>query len=230
MPLILHGDGTNTRRYLYAGDAVDALDTILHKGRIGEIYNVGSRDEISNADLSQKLLCEFDIPISTRPRWVQYVKDRPFNDKRYAVDATKLRSLGWEQKTSFDEGLKVTANWYRRFGRTWWDNIENVLTPFPELRCGEMYDEPDPTRPAATPSITPTSTPALEQIQQMQQGAGNSALPGVRTNGYLKVPETAMNSRKRPFESEEKENIDVDSHKRAALGDGLSEVRREIFR
>ncbi len=100
-PVVLHGDGSPTRRYLFAGDAADAFDTILHKGQLGHIYNVGSYDEISNFDLSGKLLAEIGIPHGTPEefkKWVKYTHDRPFNDHRYAVDGTKLRQLGWDQR------------------------------------------------------------------------------------------------------------------------------------
>ena len=130
--LSLHGDGKHTRRYLYAGDAADAFDTILHKGLIGHAYNVGSMDEISNIELCSLLLKQFgyDHPEDIT-KYVAHTVDRPFNDRRYAVDATKLRKLGWVQKTSFEEGLKVTVEWYRKYGNTWWGDIEDVLSPFP---------------------------------------------------------------------------------------------------
>ncbi|MBE3041133.1 GDP-mannose 4,6-dehydratase [Candidatus Bathyarchaeota archaeon] len=135
-PLVLHGDGSPTRRYLYAGDAADAFDTILHKGTLGHIYNVGSYDEVSNIDICRKLLVEMGIPHEAPDEfssWVKYTHDRPFNDHRYAVDGTKLRNLGWEQKTSFEDGLRATVDWYRRFGERWWGDITQVLTPFPTL-------------------------------------------------------------------------------------------------
>ena len=135
-PLVLHGDGSPTRRYLFAGDAADAFDTILHKGQLGHIYNVGSYDEVSNIDICRRLLVEMGIKHETPEEfssWVKYTRDRPFNDHRYAVDGTKLRNLGWEQKTSFKEGLRITVDWYRRFGESWWGDITQVLTPFPTL-------------------------------------------------------------------------------------------------
>lgn len=133
---MLHGDGTHTRRYLYAGDAADAFDTILHKGRLGQIYNVGSVDEISNLTLCVKLLEEMNMPLTSSAdfsRWIKYTNDRPFNDRRYAIDGTKLSQLGWKQKTTFEEGLRMTVDWYRRFGEEWWGNISQVLTPFPTV-------------------------------------------------------------------------------------------------
>jgi dTDP-glucose 4,6-dehydratase len=149
--LIIHGDGLNTRRYLYAGDAADAFDTILHQGGVGEIYNVGSRDEVSNVKLAEMMLGLFGREGDEEA--IQYVKDRPFNDKRYAVDATKLRGLGWEQKTGFEDGLKLTVEWYRRFGKTWWGDVESVLTAFPEVREVDGWAEEDPRKPLATPSF-----------------------------------------------------------------------------
>lgn len=145
-PVVLHGDGSPTRRYLYAGDAADAFDTILHKGHIGHIYNVGSTDEISNLDLCSKLLdtmnIEHDTPEQLR-KWVKYTHDRPFNDRRYAVDGTKLRNLGWSQNTTLEEGLQITVDWFRKFGESWWGDISHVLTPFPIVSKGEVMPDDD---------------------------------------------------------------------------------------
>ncbi|KAK8114319.1 dTDP-D-glucose 4-6-dehydratase [Apiospora kogelbergensis] len=132
--MVLHGDGSPTRRYLFAGDAADAFDTILHKGTLGHIYNVGSYDEISNIELCGMLLKELGIASDDKAefnKWVKYTHDRPFNDHRYAVDGTKLRQLGWDQKTPFADGLKITVDWYKRFGEQWWGDISKVLSPFP---------------------------------------------------------------------------------------------------
>lgn len=136
-PVVLHGDGSPTRRYLFAGDAADAFDTILHRGTLGHVYNVGSYDEISNMELCSKLLKELGIPGESKAdfdKWVKYTHDRPFNDHRYAVDGTKLRKLGWDQKTPFAAGLKITVDWYKQFGEKWWGDISNVLTPFPVVK------------------------------------------------------------------------------------------------
>ena len=143
-PVVLHGDGSPTRRYLYAGDAADAFDTILHKGHIGQVYNVGSLDEVSNLQLCSKLLDVMKIPHKTTDefrKWVKYTHDRPFNDRRYAVDGTKLRNLGWQQRTTFDEGLRTTVGWYLQFGETWWGDITHVLTPFPVVTEGEVVPD-----------------------------------------------------------------------------------------
>lgn len=66
-------------------------------------------------------------------RWVKYTHDRPYNDRRYAVDDSKLKTLGWSQRTGLAEGLRRTVEWYVRFGEAWWGDISHVLTPFPVL-------------------------------------------------------------------------------------------------
>ncbi|KAK7414384.1 hypothetical protein QQX98_006749 [Neonectria punicea] len=143
-PVSLHGDGSPTRRYLYAGDAADAFDTILHKGEVGQTYNVGSYNEVSNLDLCDKLLELLKIPHKTPEqirKWIKYTHDRPFNDQRYATNDTKLRLLGWEQKTGITQGLRITVDWYTQFGETWWGDISHVLTPFPVVSEGEVMPD-----------------------------------------------------------------------------------------
>ncbi|PHH91643.1 hypothetical protein CDD83_10860 [Cordyceps sp. RAO-2017] len=147
--MVLHGDGSPTRRYLYASDATDAFDTILHKGQIGQVYNVGSVDEISNLGICTLLLTAMNISHDTPEKlseWVKYTNDRPFNDSRYAVDSTKLRQLGWQQRTSFEDGLQETSDWYRRFGEVWWGDISRALTPFPIVHDGEVTESEDVVR------------------------------------------------------------------------------------
>ncbi|KAL8715532.1 MAG: hypothetical protein Q9220_000868 [cf. Caloplaca sp. 1 TL-2023] len=137
--VVLHGDGKHTRRYLFAGDAADAFDTILHKGTIGQIYNIGSADEISNLTLCSKLLKEFGL--SESDDWISHSQDRPFNDRRYAVNGQKLCDLGWQQKTPFNEGLKMTVDWYRKYGERWWGNIDDTLGTFPVIKSPPLVPE-----------------------------------------------------------------------------------------
>ncbi|KAI5459963.1 dtdp-glucose 4,6-dehydratase [Mariannaea sp. PMI_226] len=133
-PVVLHGDGSPTRRYMYAGDATDAFDTILHKGELGQAYNVGSYNEVSNLNICGKLLTLMNIAHETPDevhKWVKYTHDRPYNDQRYATNDTKLRLLGWKQKMDLAKGLQITVDWYTQFGEEWWGDISHVLTPFP---------------------------------------------------------------------------------------------------
>ena len=146
--LVLQGDGSHSRKYIYAGDVADAFDTILHKGVLGQIYNVDSDDEVSNWSLCSKLLEIFKLPFETTEdieRYVEKGRDRPFNDMRYAVDGSKLRGLGWRPKVTFRDGLEKTVEWCRRWGDTWWGDISPALTPFPVIEgrrlVSEQHDE-----------------------------------------------------------------------------------------
>lgn len=141
--MILHGDGSPTRKYLFGSDAAEAFDTIFHKGSIGEIYNIGSYDEIRNKDLCYLLLEHFGIPTKDFSQWVEFGKDRPFNDMRYAVDCSKLSNLGWKQRTPFSQGLKITVDWYRKFGDNWWGDISHCLTAFPEIKSKDKNSQND---------------------------------------------------------------------------------------
>ena len=103
----IHGDGKNSRNFLYISDVVDAFDVVLHKGMIGEVYNIGSQTEIENMTVAKTLIGLFGY----KPEeYITHVEDRPFNDLRYLIDCSKLRSLGWEQKVHWEEGIKLTCN------------------------------------------------------------------------------------------------------------------------
>jgi hypothetical protein len=131
---------------------------------MGQIYNVGSYDEIANKDLCGHLLTEMGIPHDTveeRNKWIKYTHDRPFNDHRYAVDGTKLRQLGWDQKTSFADGLKITVEWYRRFGEHWWGDISHVLAPFPIVSGLDVHPDNEPV--TDTPQ-QPESAPKKRKV------------------------------------------------------------------
>ena len=116
---------------------------VLSKGVPGQVYNVGSDTEISNLTLCKILLDEFalDSDDESLQRKIDFVRDRPFNDHRYAVDGSKLKALGWTQNTPFAEGLRATVNWYKRFGESWWGDISGVLTPFPTAFVDEKTGE-----------------------------------------------------------------------------------------
>lgn len=138
--LPLHGSGQHTRRYLYAGDAADAFDTVLHKGEDGHVYNIGSEDEVSNVQLAGLLMEQFGLDGGMVEGRVVRGQDRPFNDTRYAIDGSRLRKLGWEQRTSLQEGLRRTVEWYTEEGRgeRWWGDIGDRLLPFPEMPAVEQ--------------------------------------------------------------------------------------------
>lgn len=116
-PLPVYGDGQYTRDWLYVIDHARAIDVIFRKGKIGETYNIGGFNEWTNLDLVN-LLCELiDKELNRAPgsskEHITFVKDRPGHDRRYAIDASKIREeLGWEPSVTFQEGLANTIAWY----------------------------------------------------------------------------------------------------------------------
>jgi dTDP-glucose 4,6-dehydratase len=117
--LPVYGKGENIRDWLYVGDHCTAIDLILHKGKEGEVYNIGGHNEKTNLEVVKSILKELGKPESL----ITYVKDRAGHDMRYAIDPSKTRSeLGWEPTTLFDEGIKKTIEWYLN-NRCWWENI-----------------------------------------------------------------------------------------------------------
>lgn len=117
--LPVYGKGENIRDWLYVEDHCTAIDLILHKGKEGEVYNIGGHNEKTNLEVVQTILRELGKPESL----ITYVKDRAGHDMRYAIDPSKTRrELGWEPTTLFDEGIKKTIKWYLD-NRSWWENI-----------------------------------------------------------------------------------------------------------
>ena len=116
-PLPVYGDGKYTRDWLYVKDHARAIDTIFHKGKIFETYNIGGFNEWQNIELV-KLLCKMmDEKLGNAPgtseNLITYVKDRPGHDKRYAIDANKIsKELGWKPSVTFEQGLSETIDWY----------------------------------------------------------------------------------------------------------------------
>lgn len=118
-PLPVYGKGENVRDWLYVEDHCSAIDLILHKGRIGEVYNVGGHNEHSNLEVVKTILRELNKPESL----ITYVTDRPGHDMRYAIDPAKITGeLGWTPATPFDQGIRKTIDWYLN-NRSWWENI-----------------------------------------------------------------------------------------------------------
>lgn len=118
-PLPIYGKGENVRDWLYVTDHCVAIDLIVRKGSVGEVYNIGGHNEKTNLEVVRAILSELDKGEDL----IQYVTDRPGHDRRYAIDPDKIRSeLGWEPTTLFDEGIKMTISWYLN-NKSWWENI-----------------------------------------------------------------------------------------------------------
>jgi len=127
-PLPVYGDGQNVRDWLYVGDHCQALETVLHKGKAGETYNIGGNNEVKNLELVT-LLCQLmdelapDLPVKPANQLITFVKDRAGHDRRYAIDATKIRTeLGWTPKETVEQGLRKTIQWYLA-NPDWWQPL-----------------------------------------------------------------------------------------------------------
>jgi dTDP-glucose 4,6-dehydratase len=118
----LYGDGLNVRDWLYVEDHCDAIWTVLNKGKAGEVYNIGGNNELNNRQLVTKILEAMGKPWE---EGVTHVKDRPGHDRRYAIDASKIkRELGWEPKHKFEKAIRTTIQWYRDH-QQWWRAIKS---------------------------------------------------------------------------------------------------------
>ncbi|HEX9917403.1 MAG TPA: dTDP-glucose 4,6-dehydratase [candidate division Zixibacteria bacterium] len=119
--LPLYGDGLNIRDWIYVLDNCRAVDIVLHKGKKGEIYNISSNNEMTNLEMTKLILKKLKKPESL----IKFVKDRPGHDRRYALDASKLRGdLGWKPKYSFEEGINKTVDWYLG-NKAWWEKVKS---------------------------------------------------------------------------------------------------------
>lgn len=118
-PLPVYGEGINVRDWLYVEDHCKAIDLILHKGHVGEVYNVGGHNEMKNIDIV-KIICK---ALGKPESLITYVTDRKGHDMRYAIDPTKIHEeLGWLPETKFADGIQKTIEWYLT-NREWWETI-----------------------------------------------------------------------------------------------------------
>ena len=122
IPLPVYGDGLNIRDWLHVGDHCRAIDMVLRKGKTGQVYNIGGSNERRNIDIVKFILKELGKPESL----IEFVKDRPGHDRRYAIDAGKIkRELGWSPAVDFDDGIRMTIKWYRE-NKWWWEKLLNA--------------------------------------------------------------------------------------------------------
>jgi len=126
LPLPLYGDGLQVRDYHYVLDHCEAIDLVLHEGEIGGVYNVGTGTEMRNIDMTHQVLELLGKPESL----IQPVRDRLGHDRRYALDVSKIRALGWEPAHTCEEAIESTVRWYVE--NEWWWRL---------IKSGEYYQE-----------------------------------------------------------------------------------------
>jgi dTDP-glucose 4,6-dehydratase len=119
-PLPVYGDGMQVRNWLYVEDCCAAIDTVLDRGEPAQVYNVGGPDELANIDVVKRIL-----KLAGRDEsLIEHVRDRPGHDRRYSLSSERVRGLGWEASTSFEDGIERTVGWYRE-NEWWWEPIRS---------------------------------------------------------------------------------------------------------
>ena len=126
--LPLYGDGKNVRDWLYVEDNCEAIDLVLQKGQPGEVYNIGGGNERQNIEITKFILKEMGLSED----FIEPVKDRPGHDRRYSIDCSKVKKLGWQPRTNFEEGLKQTIKWYQN-NQAWWKKIKEKQKEFKDF-------------------------------------------------------------------------------------------------
>jgi dTDP-glucose 4,6-dehydratase len=119
-PLPVYGDGGALRDYIHVADHCSAIDTVLRRGQDGEIYNVGGGNQVDTVVLARAILGRLGKPESL----IQFVPDRPGHDRRYSLDCTKLRALGWQPEYTFESALAATVDWYVE-NEWWWRKLKS---------------------------------------------------------------------------------------------------------
>jgi dTDP-glucose 4,6-dehydratase len=136
IPVPLYGDGLNERDWLHVLDHCRAVDLLIEAGTPGEVYNVGGGNHVRNIDLTRQILAVLGKPESL----IRPVADRPGHDRRYSLDTSKLRALGWSPQAVFEQGLRETADWYRQ-NEWWWRPIKEQDPAFKDY-YRQQYGQP----------------------------------------------------------------------------------------
>ncbi len=133
----LYGDGLNVRDWLFVEDNCAAIDLVLREGKDGEVYNIAAGNELTNLELTRRILGL----LGAGEEMIERVPDRPGHDRRYAIDATRVRELGWEPRYTLDEALELTVGWYRE-NRWWWGPLKERMELPAWLRSAGRREKP----------------------------------------------------------------------------------------
>lgn len=127
-PLPVYGDGKQVRDWLYVIDHCEGIDVVLHKGQVGKVYNLGAGNERTNIEITKLILSILNKPDSL----IKFVTDRPGHDRRYALDSSEIRALGWTPRHEFEDALRQTVNWYVE-NESWWRKIKEHQDDYKEF-------------------------------------------------------------------------------------------------
>ncbi|CAI7848417.1 unnamed protein product [Closterium sp. NIES-54] len=139
-PLPIHGDGSNVRSYLYCEDVAEAFDVVLHKGAVGQVYNIGTLRERRVIDVAHDICKMLNLDPE---KYIEFVENRPFNDFRYFLNDQKLKALGWDERTSWEDGLRKTFEWYKQ-NLDYWGDVSGALLPHPRMLSSYSMEKPMP--------------------------------------------------------------------------------------
>ncbi|KAI4387996.1 hypothetical protein MLD38_000374 [Melastoma candidum] len=176
-PLPIHGDGSNVRSYLYCEDVAEAFEVILHKGEVGHVYNIGTKKERRVIDVAKDICSLFSMDPEMS---IKFVENRPFNDQRYFLDDQKLKNLGWSERTTWEDGLKKTMEWYTS-NPDWWGDVSGALLPHPRMLMmpgGVERNGFDDGRTADVPS-------GFDKKEGTVPGSGDAAASGKPSLKFL---------------------------------------------
>jgi UDP-glucose 4,6-dehydratase len=188
-PLPIHGDGSNVRSYLYCEDVADAFEVVLHKGSVGHVYNIGTKKERTVLNVARDICNLFNLDCE---KSIQFVDNRPFNDQRYFLDDAKLKELGWQERTTWEEGLRKTLQWYTSHS-DWWGDVSGALVPHPRMlsisgveKLADLQKGPEQKDPESKTEVEATSTPnKVPLVNGTHYVVGNVAV-NAQENGVLR--------------------------------------------
>lgn len=131
----IHGSGLHSRNYVYVTDIAEAFSVILHRGKVGGVYNIGTDEEKTNLEVVRDCIRAFGKSNPGNPdAWIKFVKDREINDQHYRIDSTKLKKLGWQIEISWEEGIRKTVDWYaNNENLKRWPDFNRGLVPHPSM-------------------------------------------------------------------------------------------------
>ncbi|GER33615.1 dTDP-glucose 4,6-dehydratase [Striga asiatica] len=171
--LPIHGDGSNVRSYLYCEDVAEAFEVVLHKGEVGHVYNIGTKKERRVIDVAKDICKLFDMDPD---KSIEFVDNRPFNDQRYFLDDQKLKNLGWSEKTTWEEGLRKTIEWYTS-NPEWWGDVSGALIPHPRmLMMPGGIEKHEPAKPNSSENSGPTKMVVVAQNSRNGPSAQKTGL------------------------------------------------------
>ncbi|CAA0808452.1 Trifunctional UDP-glucose 4-6-dehydratase/UDP-4-keto-6-deoxy-D-glucose 3-5-epimerase/UDP-4-keto-L-rhamnose-reductase RHM1 [Striga hermonthica] len=171
--LPIHGDGSNVRSYLYCEDVAEAFEVVLHKGEVGHVYNIGTKKERRVIDVAKDICKLFNMDSD---KSIEFVDNRPFNDQRYFLDDQKLKNLGWSERTTWEEGLRKTIEWYTS-NPDWWGDVSGALIPHPRmLMMPGGVEKHEPTKPNSSENSGPTK---MVVVQNNRNGL-SAQKPGLK--------------------------------------------------